>query len=86
MTKENISNTINEIKAVTKEGAKNVPMEVETFRKAFDQLKDAGIKQLVVLVDDLIVVYLIRPLKLLKRFVYLYLPRGQHLLLLLTRL
>jgi predicted KAP-like P-loop ATPase len=29
-------------------------MEVETFRKAFDQLlKDAGIKQLVVLVDDL---------------------------------
>ncbi|HHA1251713.1 TPA: Qat anti-phage system ATPase QatA, partial [Enterobacter hormaechei] len=55
MTKENISNTINEIKAVTKEGeTKNVPMEVETFRKAFDQLlKDAGIKQLVVLVDDL---------------------------------
>lgn len=55
MTKENISNTINEIKAVTKEAeTKNVPMEVETFRKAFDQLlKDAGIKQLVVLVDDL---------------------------------
>lgn len=55
VTKENISTTIDEVKAVMKEGdARNVPMEVETFRKAFDQLlKDAGIKQLVVLVDDL---------------------------------
>ena len=33
---------------------KNVPEEVEAFRKAFDQLlKDAGIKQLIVLIDDL---------------------------------
>ncbi|EMX1425568.1 NTPase KAP [Escherichia coli] len=55
VTKENISTVIGEIKAVVKEGeTNNVPMEVETFRKAFDQLlKDAGIKQLVVLVDDL---------------------------------
>ncbi|HIE9944022.1 TPA: KAP family P-loop NTPase fold protein [Klebsiella variicola subsp. variicola] len=55
VTKENISTAIDEVKAVMKEGeTKNVPMEVETFRKAFDQLlKDAGIKQLVVLVDDL---------------------------------
>lgn len=55
VTKENISTTIDEVKAVMKEGdARNVPMEVETFRKAFEQLlKDAGIKQLVVLVDDL---------------------------------
>ena len=31
-----------------------MPEEVEAFRKAFDQLlKDAGIKQLVVLIDDL---------------------------------
>src|SRR5205823_2255695 len=34
--------------------SKNVPEEIEGFRKAFDALlKDAGIKQLVVLIDDL---------------------------------
>lgn len=34
--------------------SKNVPEEVEAFRKSFDQLlKDAGIKQHVVLIDDL---------------------------------
>ncbi len=55
VTKENISTAIDEAKAVLKPGeSKNVPEEVEAFRKAFDQLlKDAGIKQLVVLIDDL---------------------------------
>lgn len=55
VTKENLSTTIDEAKALLKPGeSKNVPQEVEAFRKAFDQLlKDAGIKQLVVLIDDL---------------------------------
>ena len=55
VTKETISTAIEEAKAVLKPGeSKNVPEEVEAFRKAFDQLlKDAGIKQLVVLIDDL---------------------------------
>lgn len=55
VTKENISTVIDEAKAVLKPGeSKNIPEEVEAFRKAFDQLlKDAGIKQLVVLIDDL---------------------------------
>ncbi|MCV3997696.1 KAP family NTPase [Pseudomonas aeruginosa] len=55
VTKENLSTVIDEVKAVLKPGeSKNVPEEVEAFRKAFDQLlKDAGIKQLVVLIDDL---------------------------------
>ncbi|MCW8891051.1 MAG: KAP family NTPase [Sedimenticola sp.] len=54
-TKENISAVIDEVRAVLKPGeTKNVPEEVEAFRKAFDQLlKDAGIEQLVVLIDDL---------------------------------
>jgi hypothetical protein len=54
-TKENLSTAIDEVKAVLKPGeSKNVPEEVEAFRKAFDQLlKDAGIKQLIVLIDDL---------------------------------
>lgn len=55
LMKENISTAIDEAKAVLKPGeSKNVPEEVEAFRKAFDQLlKDAGVKQLVVLIDDL---------------------------------
>jgi predicted KAP-like P-loop ATPase len=55
VTKENLSTAINEAKDLLKPGeSKNVPEEVEAFRKAFDQLlKDAGIKQLVVLIDDL---------------------------------
>ncbi|SDH40617.1 Qat anti-phage system ATPase QatA [Paraburkholderia phenazinium] len=55
VTRENLSTAIDEAKAVLKPGeSKNVPEEVEAFRKAFDQLlKDAGIKQLVVLIDDL---------------------------------
>jgi len=54
-TKENLTSVIGEVKAVLKPSeSKNVPEEVEAFRKAFDQLlKDAGIKQLVVLIDDL---------------------------------
>src|SRR2546423_10010117 len=56
-TKENIAAAIDGVKSVIKsEGAesKNVPQEIAEFRKAFDKLlKDAGIKQLVVLVDDL---------------------------------
>ncbi|RUQ30829.1 MAG: NTPase KAP [Candidatus Competibacteraceae bacterium] len=54
-TKENLSTAIDEAKAMLKPGeSRNVPEEVEAFRKAFDQLlKDAGIKQLVVLIDDL---------------------------------
>ncbi|GAA6169016.1 Qat anti-phage system ATPase QatA [Sessilibacter corallicola] len=54
-TKENISKAINEVKGVLKpEKPKNVPEEIEAFRKAFDDLlKEAGVKQLIVLVDDL---------------------------------
>ncbi|MDR9836776.1 Qat anti-phage system ATPase QatA [Herbaspirillum huttiense] len=54
-TKENLTAAVDEVKAVLKPGeSKNVPEEVEAFRKAFDRLlKDAGIKQLVVLIDDL---------------------------------
>lgn len=55
VTKENLSTAIDEAKDLLKPGeSKNVPEEVEAFRKAFGQLlKDAGIKQLVVLIDDL---------------------------------
>jgi len=54
-TKENLSTIIREVKAVLASGeAKNVPEEVEAFRKAFDELlKEAGVKQLIVLIDDL---------------------------------
>ena len=54
-TKENLTTAVDEVKVVLKPGeSKNVPEEVEAFRKAFDRLlKDAGIKQLVVLIDDL---------------------------------
>ncbi|WP_407176384.1 Qat anti-phage system ATPase QatA [Bradyrhizobium sp. STM 3562] len=55
-TKENISAAIDGLKSVIKPDAeaKHVPEEIAEFRKAFDQLlKDAGVKQLVVLVDDL---------------------------------
>lgn len=55
VTKDNLATAIDEVKNVLKDGeSKNVPEEVEAFRKAFDVLlKDAGIKQLVVLIDDL---------------------------------
>lgn len=53
--KENLSSAIDGVKSILKPSeTKNVPEEVEEFRKAFDKLlKDAGIKQLVVLIDDL---------------------------------
>lgn len=54
-TKESLTAVIGEVKGVLKPvETKNVPEEVEEFRKAFDQLlEDAGIKQLIVLIDDL---------------------------------
>jgi predicted KAP-like P-loop ATPase len=55
-TKENISAAIEGVKSVIKPGTegRNVPEEITEFRKAFDRLlKAAGIKQLIVLVDDL---------------------------------
>lgn len=54
-TKENLSSAIDGVKAILKPSeTKNVPEEVEAFRKAFDKLlEDAGVEQLVVLIDDL---------------------------------
>lgn len=54
-TKENLTSAIEGVKSILKPTeTKNVPEEVEAFRKAFDKLlKDAGIKQLIVLIDDL---------------------------------
>lgn len=54
-TKENLASAIDGVKSMLKPAeTKNVPEEVEAFRKAFDKLlKDAGIKQLIVLIDDL---------------------------------
>ncbi|MBI5847228.1 MAG: NTPase KAP [Nitrospirae bacterium] len=55
VTKENMSSAIDGVKSILKpDESKNVPEEVEEFRKAFDNLlKDAGVEQLVVLIDDL---------------------------------
>jgi hypothetical protein len=52
---ENLSSAIEEVKEVLKPSeSKNVPQEVEAFRKAFDKLLvEAGVDQLVVLIDDL---------------------------------
>jgi predicted KAP-like P-loop ATPase len=54
-TKENYDKAIDDVKGLLKPGeSKNVPEEIEAFRKAFDDLlKQAGIKQLIVLIDDL---------------------------------
>lgn len=54
-TKENLASAIEGVKSMMNPAeTKNVPEEVEAFRKAFDKLlKDAGIKQLIVLIDDL---------------------------------
>jgi len=54
-TKENLTSAIEGVKSMLKPAeTKNVPEEVEAFRQAFDKLlKDAGIKQLIVLIDDL---------------------------------
>lgn len=54
-TTENISCAIEGVKSVLNPAeTKNVPEEVEEFRKAFDKLLEgAGVEQLVVLIDDL---------------------------------
>lgn len=55
-TKENLGSAIEGIKSVLKPEAeaKHVPEEIAEFRKAFEKLlKDAGVKLLIVLVDDL---------------------------------
>lgn len=54
-TKENLSAAVEEVKGILKPSeATNVPEEVEAFRKAFDKLlEEAGVKQLIVLIDDL---------------------------------
>ena len=55
-TSQNLELVIGEIQSIIKpvEATKNVPEEIGEFRKAFDELLTAaGIKQLVVLVDDL---------------------------------
>ena len=53
--KENLTSAIDGVNSILKPAeSKNVPTEVQAFRKAFDQLlQDAGIDQLVVLIDDL---------------------------------
>lgn len=53
--KESLTTAIDGVKSILKPvETKKVPEEIEAFRKAFDQLlKDAGIEQLVVLIDDL---------------------------------
>jgi predicted KAP-like P-loop ATPase len=55
-TKEDLTAAIDGVKSVLKPEAepKHVPEEIAEFRKAFDKLlSDAGIRQLIVLVDDL---------------------------------
>lgn len=55
-TRENLQALATNVKAVMKDEteSKSVPHEVGEFRNAFDQLlKEAGIKQLIVLIDDL---------------------------------
>lgn len=54
--KENLTAAVDSVRSVLKPQAdsKHVPEEIAEFRKAFDTLlRDAGIKQLIVLVDDL---------------------------------
>lgn len=54
-TKETLEGAIEGLGGLLKAGeSKNVPEEINEFRKAFDKLlKDAGVDQLVVLIDDL---------------------------------
>jgi hypothetical protein len=55
-TKENVETALAGFKSILKPEAetKNVPEEVRAFREAFDKLlKEAGVKQLIVLIDDL---------------------------------
>jgi predicted KAP-like P-loop ATPase len=56
ISKENVEAVLSEAKGLLKPDSesKNVPEEIAAFRKAFDDLlKQAGIDQLVVLIDDL---------------------------------
>jgi hypothetical protein len=56
VTKENVESALGSVKSVLKPETetKSVPEEIRAFRKAFDDLlKEAGIEQLVVLIDDL---------------------------------
>ncbi len=56
MTKENFHELVSSAKSILKpnDDSKNVPEEIGEFRKAFEELlKKAGVKQLIVLVDDL---------------------------------
>lgn len=54
-TKENICAAIDGVKSLLQPAeTKNVPEEIGAFRKAFNNLlKEAGVKQLIVLIDDL---------------------------------
>ena len=55
-TKENIEAALDGVKSILKPAAesRNVPEEIGEFRKAFDDLlTEAGVEQLVVLIDDL---------------------------------
>jgi predicted KAP-like P-loop ATPase len=54
-TKANYDKAVEGLQGLVKPGdSKNVPEEIEAFRKAFSDLLDkAGIKQLIVLIDDL---------------------------------
>lgn len=55
VNKENVQTAIGEMEGLLKPSeGKNVPQEIAEFRKSFDKLLElAGIKQLVVLIDDL---------------------------------
>jgi predicted KAP-like P-loop ATPase len=54
-TQDNYDKAIDGVQGLLKPGeSKNVPKEIDAFRKAFDNLlKQAGIQQLIVLIDDL---------------------------------
>ncbi|MBN8840935.1 NTPase KAP [Sphingomonas sp. CL5.1] len=53
-TKENLDAAAEGAKGLIKPSSKRVPEEIEAFRKEFDELLNkAGIKQLVILIDDL---------------------------------
>jgi len=53
-TKENLDAAAESVNDLIKPSSKKVPEEIQAFRKAFDELlKQAGVDQLVVLIDDL---------------------------------
>lgn len=55
ISKEGLTTAIDEVEGLIKpSGGKNVPTEIAEFRKSFDRLLElAGVRQLVVLIDDL---------------------------------